>query len=231
MSELPVAKDARFTLYGNALSPFVRKISVVLHEKSIPFELAQFNIFAPPAWFADISPLRRIPVLRDGAVAGGGFIADSSVIAAYVERLFPSPALMPADAWDAARVLWLEEYADTELFSRIGAVFRPRILGRFTGEGCDESRVQVALTEALPRCLDYLEDQLAGHDYFVSDTLSLADITIATFFVNLHHAQEKVDAAQYPGLAAFVHRMHKRDSFAPLIAMEQAMMKRFSAAS
>ncbi|HET7335138.1 MAG TPA: glutathione S-transferase family protein, partial [Rhizomicrobium sp.] len=52
-------------VYGGALSPFVRKVRVMLIEKSVDYTLENVNPFAPPPEFLAISPLKRIPVLRD----------------------------------------------------------------------------------------------------------------------------------------------------------------------
>ena len=52
-------------LYGAPLSPFVRKVDVVLREKGVAFENEPVNILPMPDWFKEISPAKRIPVLRD----------------------------------------------------------------------------------------------------------------------------------------------------------------------
>ncbi len=64
-----------------------------------------------PDWFKEISPARRIPVLRDlsvGKEGPVGTIPDSSAICAYVERRFPEPAFYPADPFLHGRAVWLE---------------------------------------------------------------------------------------------------------------------------
>jgi len=227
MTDFPKAAAARFPLYGEAGSPFVRKIRVLLAEKQIPYELVQVNIFDPPEWFAAISPLRRIPVLHDAAAPGDGLLCDSSVIAAYLERQFPAPAFYPASAWDYAQATWLEEYSDGGLIPRIGAeVFRPRLRGWLTGQACDDTLVAKAMAESLPPYFRYLEDRIAGRDYFVGGGISIADIAVASPFVNLNHAGESVDDSRFPSLAAFLGRMLARDSFAPLIAHENAQLAR-----
>ena len=68
-------------LYGAPLSPFVRKVDVFLREKGVDFENESVNIMPMPDWFKEISPARRIPVLRDtsvGAEGTAGTIPDSS---------------------------------------------------------------------------------------------------------------------------------------------------------
>ena len=89
-------------LYGAPLSPFVRKADALLREKGAPFELESVNIMPMLDWFKEISPARRIPVLRDtdiGEEGPPGTIPDSSAICAYVEQKFPEPAFYPADPY------------------------------------------------------------------------------------------------------------------------------------
>ena len=75
-------------LYGAPLSPFVRKVEVVLREKALDFEME--NISMPfPDWYTEISPARRMPALRDRDISAegpNGVIPDSSAILVYLER-------------------------------------------------------------------------------------------------------------------------------------------------
>ncbi len=52
---------------------------------------------------------------------------------------------------------------------------------------------------------------------------SVADIAASSFFVNLTHAGETVDASRWPKLAAYVARNHARPSFKALIEEEKAV--------
>ena len=102
-------------VYGANMSPFVRKVRVVAGRKGRRLQLEQVNPFAPPPEFLKISPLKRIPVLRDTDLPEPNTLPDSSVICDYLEHKYPSPALYPAEPFARARALWFEEYADTRL--------------------------------------------------------------------------------------------------------------------
>lgn len=218
------------TIYGANVSPFVRKVRVLLAEKGIDYTLEQVNIFAPPDWFLDISPAKRIPVLRDTDIAEDFTVPDSSVICAYLERRYPEPALYPKDDADYARALFLEEYADSEMAPTFGrGVFRPRIVFPLAQKVApDEETVAKAVAEELPPLFDYLEGRCAGREYLVGDSFGIADIAVATTFGNLRHAEVAPDPARWPALAAYVDRMLARPSFAACLAEEA---KVFSLAS
>ena len=125
-----------YTVAGSLVSPFVRKVQVLLREKGIPFEHDDVNPFAPPEGWRESSPLGKIPVLRhDDRV-----VNDSSVICRYIEQLHPSPALYPSDPYDCARAEWIEEYCDAGLQPVAGnGVFAPLVLRpMMTGTEPDE---------------------------------------------------------------------------------------------
>ena len=128
------------TLYGVGLSPFVRKVRVVLAEKGIPYDHDPVMPGNPDPEFRKMSPLGKVPGFRDGNHA----FSDSSVICQYLERRHPEPALYPKDAYELARALWFEEYADTALIEVFGPkIFFPRIVEKkFMGKEPDEKAIQ-----------------------------------------------------------------------------------------
>jgi glutathione S-transferase len=207
-------------IHGVNLSPFVRKTRAALAEKGIDCENVPVlpGGGGDPGWRA-LSPLGKIPVFEED---DGFTVPDSSVIIAYLERTRPEPALYPADPRDHARALFLEEYADTKLAETIGTPFAERIVkGRFIGDEPDEQAVREALDRA-PELFDYLESLIEeGAEGIVGGRLSVADLAIASPFVNFHHAGEKIDAARWPRLAGYIATLHARPSFKALIAEER----------
>jgi glutathione S-transferase len=204
-----------YTVVGSTVSPFVRKVMAAMTEKDLAFEHEDLNPFAPPEGFRDISPLGRIPVLRHD----DRIINDSSVICHYVESLHPEPSLYGDDPFQCARIEWIEEYVDGGLVPVAGPkVFAPRVLAPLMGgKEPDEAAIEKVIEEQLPPYFDYLEAQLEDSGHFVGDSLTIADITVASAFVNLRLAGVKPGAKRWPKLSAFVDRMHERASFAKLI--------------
>src|SRR5687767_772055 len=95
-------------ILGVPFSAHTRKVLLALREKGMPFELVPLIPLTPPAGFAELSPLGKIPVLRSPELT----IADSSVICHYLERIHPTPSIYPSDAAQFARALWIEEFVD-----------------------------------------------------------------------------------------------------------------------
>ena len=209
------------TLYGAGLSPFVRKVRVLLAEKGVSYEHDPVVPFNVSAEYKAMSPLGKIPAYRDEK----GALADSSVICAYLERRHPTPALYPSDPYEYARALWFEEYGDSPLVAITGPkIFFQKIIGpAFFNQPTDDAVVSKAVNEELPPLFDYLESQITG-DWLVGSQFSIADISIGTQFVNLRLAGVSVDAARWPKLARYIARVHERPSFKKLIEEDRAAL-------
>src|SRR5262245_44374715 len=207
---------------GGNVSPFVRKVRAFLAEKNQKYDIEQINPANPPDGWRRISPLGKIPALdHDGRI-----VNDSSVICLYLEKVFPEPALYPKDPYDYARALWLDEFMEGGVGPCAGAqVFRPlALLPAFTQKPPDAATVAAAekvVTESLFPLFGYLEQQLGGAEWFVGNRFSVADIAVASPFVNLRHAGLPPDASKFPKLAAFVARMHARPAYQALIEEEK----------
>ena len=90
----------------------------------------------------------------------------------------------------------------------------------------DEARVRKALAELIPPAFDYLEGQIGNRPWLVGKPFSVADVAVGSMFVNLIHGGERVDAARWPNLAAYVERVHSRPSFKALIEEERGNLPR-----
>jgi glutathione S-transferase len=201
-------------LLGGSVSPFVRKVRVFLTEKGLDYQHEQVNPFAPPEGWRQISPLGKIPAFKDGERV----INDSSVICQYLERRYPSPPLYPSQDHDFARALWLEEFVDGGFVPIAGPkVFMPLmlrpLLTRQPPDEATESAAREVVGKELSPLFDYLEREIGDREFFVADRLSIADIAVASGFVNLRHAGFAPERKRWPRLRAFVDRLWSRPSF------------------
>ncbi|MFT7186453.1 MAG: glutathione S-transferase [Pseudohongiellaceae bacterium] len=216
----------KLTLFGAHLSPYVRKTRLVLAFKGLNYAQVQVTPFMPekPEEFSKNSPLGKIPLLK----VGDNYIADSSVICAFLEREAPKPALLPKDSLDCARTQWFEEYADSHMTSVIGghlfaeSVLAPVIFKRPS----NQQEIELAINVELPVIFDYLTGQLQG-DYLVANTLTLADIAVCGIFVSMMHSQVQCDMSKWPALAAYIERVQAQPIFNKVIKEEQMIMKSF----
>jgi glutathione S-transferase len=214
-------------VYGASLSPYVRKVLAFGAEKGIELEHRPLGIGSDDPDFLEASPFRKIPGFRDGDFA----ISDSSAIVHYLEAKFPNPALIPAEPKARARTIWYDEFADTILTSCGGKMFFNRLVApRLLGRPGDLDAADKAEKEELPPILDYLERVVpdAG-GFLVGESITLADIAVASPFANLGHLDIAPDEARHPRTFAYVDSILSRPSFAPWIERERAFLEKSAA--
>lgn len=111
-------------------SAFCEKVRLVLAAKGLDYTVVEVTPGVGQVALFRLSGQRQVPVLVDGA----DVIADSSAIALYLEAKHPAPPLLPSDPVERARVLLLEDWADTALAA-----------------GCRLALVQAAATDSVLR--------------------------------------------------------------------------------
>lgn len=205
-------------LYGNSMSPYVRKTMAFAAEKGIALELKQAGLGSTDPDFLKASPFKKMPGFSDGDF----HISDSSAIITYLDALHPEPNLIPSEPKARARTIWYEEFADTILTATLAKTFFNRVVApRFLGQPGDEAAALKAEREEAPPLFAYLEGLVPASGFLVEDRLTLADLAVASPFVNYEHAGCRVDAERFPKTVAYVEAILARPSFAPIVARER----------
>ena len=210
-------------IYGSTISPFVRKVVAFAAEKGVGVELRPAGMGRGGADFEEASPFGKMPAMRDLGVDGGRdfTLADSSAIVHYIDAKHPEPALIPADPVGRARAVWWDEFADTIVAATGGKVFgnrfvRPKLMG---AEG-DHAAADAAERDELPPILRYLERTIPDSGFLLEDRLTLADVAVASPFVNYWWVGAPVDATRYPRAVAYLDAILARPSFAEQVARD-----------
>lgn len=213
-------------LYGSSMSPYVRKVLAFAAEKEIELDLKPIGLGVQDPEFRETSPFGKIPGFRDGDFC----ISDSTAIVFYLEGVQPEPSLIPDAPQARARTIYWDEFADTMLAACGNKMFFNRIVApRFLGRDGDEAAARLAQTEELPPLLDYLERSVPQEGYLVEDRITLADLAVASPFVNLLHLGVEIDAEAYPRLAGYLDRIHARPSLSRWIDKERSFFARAGA--
>ena len=102
------------TLHGSPISNYYNKVKMALLEKAAPF--TEIYAGVPGASTTDVavlsaSPLGKIPFLTTEQ----GLLCESQVIMEYIEARWPSPPLLPAEPFAAAKVRELCTFIDWHL--------------------------------------------------------------------------------------------------------------------
>jgi glutathione S-transferase len=214
------------TLFGAPLSPFVRKVDLVMTIKGIHCERNPVSPFALPEGYEQINPLKRIPALE----VDSQYLADSAVICRFLEDLYPEPPLIPADPWLKARTSWIEKFADYELAPAITATaFRNRVVLKSMGAAYDEAAIAALLAEKTPPLYHYLDEQIGDRMYLVGDRLTLADIAVVSQFMNASFGGETPDPTCWPRLAGYLARQFAAEPFASVLEAHRKIVAKMLA--
>lgn len=193
-------------LIASLTSPFVRKVRIYLAEKNIPYQLVIDVPWDEQTQVPSFNPLGKVPVLIINEEQHTLF--DSRVIVEYLERLVPSPALIPEAAEAFIRVKRQEALADG-IADAAAAIFieKKRPVDLQSAEWMNRQQQKIDLG------LKAMSDVLADHDYFVGDEFTLADISTVCCLGYLDLRFPYITwREQYPNLAIFMQRLSDRAS-------------------
>ncbi len=198
--------------WGSGSGPAWR-VLLALAIKGVPYEshLLSFSKgeHRSPEMLA-MSSRGKVPAMRDGSFV----LCESLAILTYLDRKYPAKPLFgatPEEAGTITRVI-MEHQCYGE--PAISVVTRPLLFGKLEEQRAGVNEGLPALREELSR----LETQLNGHDFFVGDTVSAADIFVFPMIKTIERAvgkpgAETVDhglrplASAFPKLAAWVTRI------------------------
>ena len=183
----------KLALYGQTDTPFTEKCRRALVFKGLPFDL---HISTGPDDVKRWSPVTGLlPVMR----VDDELVSDSTNILLRLEQLYPEPPLLSSVPIVAAQQRNLEDWADEsflwywqEWFRLEAAAPEPppsawaRLRGRFgaapTGA---RTRAQAELVRGLEDRLNDLVNFLGSRQYFYSDRVSMADLTVHAMLFTL----------------------------------------------
>lgn len=209
-------------LYGALLSPFVRKVAVVLAEKGLSYTPARGGPGSTDPEFLAVSPFAKIPVLDDD----GFILPDSTAIVVYLDAQYPDPALIPDDPKARGQAMWFDEFGDT-IFAVTGLkILFNRLVGpKLLGRPGDEATALEGEAE-LPRIFEYIESVIPADGWLVGGMFSIADITVASMLCTLTYVGHGPNAAAYPKTAAWHARVTARPSWQDVAGREAALMRK-----
>lgn len=200
------------TVYGIPGSPFLRAVEVTLKEKGLDYHLQAMA----PGEHKSEEHLKRHPFGRIPAFEHDGFaIYETQAIVRYLDDRFPHPPLTPGGARQRTVMNQVIGVIEWYFFPKVAApIGFNRIIGpRLLGIAADEA----AIIEALPMarsCFAEFDRLLGEETYFAGETMSLADIMLATqldLFGECLEGRELIDGTNH--LQSWLERMLRRPSF------------------
>ena len=210
-------------IWGTPVSPFVRKVLTVAeakgvsysHNQTLPKVLLDATNQPIPEGFLQASPLGKIPAMTQGDF----FLADSAVIAVYLDKLSKENSVYPTCPKKLARSLWFEKYADTRMTEVLTQIFVEKFVKKVVLSQDANPEVVQALYKQLPEILSYLESQIDSNSkYLVGEQFTIGDIAVGHQFYGFEMAGIDWDKTGHPKLSAYLSRVYQHPSFAKVIA-------------
>ncbi|HJV69941.1 glutathione S-transferase family protein [Ideonella sp.] len=194
-------------LYFHPFSSYSQKALIAFYENGIAFERQVLEGPDSPAMqrLAAMWPMKRFPVLVDGDQT----ILEASCIIEYLDLHRPGPVrLIPADRQAALEVRMLDRFFDNYVSTPQQKVvfdaLRP-------AEVRDARGVQEA-RDMLETAYAWLDQRMAGREWAVGDSFSLADCGAAPFLFYADWTHPLGEA--YPQVTAYRRRLLARPSVA-----------------
>ena len=201
-------------LYHVPLSPFCRKVRLVLAEKKIEVELVEERYWERDPDFLRRNPAGKVPVLRlDGRV-----MSESQAICEYLEETHPDPRLMPEAPEARYEVRRLCAWFDDKFHHEVTAnLLYERVNKKLTKAGYPESRNVKAGAKAIKYHLDYMTWLLDQRRWLAGDQMSIADFAAAAHLSALDYISD-VDWNRSANVRDWYAKIKSRPAFRGLLA-------------
>jgi len=174
-------------LFHVPLSPFCRKVRLVLAEKKIEVELVDEKYWERDPDFLRRNPAGKVPVLKMGSKT----FSDSNAICEYLEDLQPEPSLMPRSIekrYEVRRlVAWFDDKFHREVTSNL---LYERVNKKMMGQGYPDSAAIKAGGKNIKFHLDYMAFLLEQRSWLAGDQMSLADFAAAAHLSSLDYISD-----------------------------------------
>jgi glutathione S-transferase len=182
-----------------------QRILWLLEELGTPYEIVHYQRMSPiplaPPELKAVHPLGKSPVITDD----GDTIAESGAIVEYVLDKYGAGRLRPpAGSHEHARYIEWIHYAE-------GSAMLPLLMHMYLGFlGDAAAPLRPRVDSEIANHLAYLENAIAGRQFFVGNDLTGADIQL-TFALEAATASGLMK--NYPALTDYLSRMQARPAY------------------
>jgi glutathione S-transferase len=147
-----------------------------------------------------------VPTLVDGDFV----LTESRAIMQYLASKKPEMGLVPKDEQQRADVTRWQFWDSSHFSPALASVAFERLFKSMMGGEPDQTKIDDGL-KAFQRWGAILDARLAGRTYIVGDSLTIADLTLASSMMNAHRSD--VPVAQFGNVDAWFGRISALDAW------------------
>ena len=201
-------------LYHLPLSPFCRKIRLVLAEKKIDVEQVVEFPWERRLDYLRQNPSGKVPMLKtDGLV-----LAESSAIFEYLEEVYPSVPLLPKDAEGRAEARRLASWFDDKFHHEVTVnLLYERVNKKLMKAGHPDSKRIKTGAKNIKYHLDYMGWLLEQRRWLAGDRMTIADFSAAAQLSCLDYIGD-VDWGRNEAVHDWYSKIKSRPAFRPLLS-------------
>ncbi|MEM7439581.1 MAG: glutathione S-transferase family protein [Pseudomonadota bacterium] len=201
-------------LYHFPLSPYSRKVRLVLAEKKIEVELIEERYWEARPEFLRLNPACKVPVLRTDKIT----LAESNAIIEYIEETHPEPPLIPQGVERRAEVRRLNAFFDDTFYREVTLnLLGERVNKKIMSRGYPDSKNVKTGAQRMKYHLDLMEQLLERRRWLAGDRMSLADFAAAAQISCLDYISD-VPWDRAEGVRDWYAKIKSRPAFRGLLA-------------
>ncbi len=203
------------TLYHLPLSPYARKVRMVLAEKRLPFELLVEKVWQRRPEYLELNPACTVPTLVED---NGLVIPDSNAICEYLDEAYPETSLLGRTIGERVETRRLVAWFDQKLFGDVARnLLWEKTMKQALGLGApDAAALRTGYAQLKPH-LTYIGTLAENRKWLAGASLSLADFAAAAMLSSLDFIGD-VDWSLSPPAKDWYARMKSRPSFRTILA-------------
>ncbi len=201
-------------LHHLPLSPYSRKVRLVLNEKRLPFELRAEKLAERRPDYLARNPANTVPMLVE---ENGLSIPDSAVICEYLEEAYPDTPLLGRTLAERVEVRRLAAWFDGKFANEVTRnLVHEKIIKREVGRGNPDATALRAGYANIAGHLDYIGWLAETRKWLAGDNLSLADFAAAAQLSSLDYIGD-IDWSLSAPTRDWYARMKSRPSFRAIL--------------
>ena len=179
-------------LCGSTISNYYNKVKLALLEKGVPFTEEVAKTGSTDEAVLGATPLGKIPFIRTEHCA----LCESQAIVDYLEAAHPTPPLLPADPWQAAKVRELVTFIDLHLELVARELYGQAFFGSAAQSEANLARIRKLLTRNIGgfKRLAKFSPFVAGASFTQADCAAWASLPVVAMATKAVYGEDLLSA-------------------------------------